>query len=71
MEYELKQNPTPDEWAVLIWKRVDGRKELDGCAIFKGRECYKRAIDYRNLMVAIQASVASKGDICKSSAQTK
>lgn len=59
MEYELKQNPAPYEWAVLIWKRVDRRKELDGCAIFKGGNCYQRATDYRDLMSGIEAGICS------------
>jgi hypothetical protein len=76
MEYEVKQNPAPDEWAVLIWKRVQGKKELDGCAIFKGSNCHQRAIEYRDLMAGIEAGICAivltpKGEPCKSSAQAK
>lgn len=58
MEYELKQNPAPNEWAVLMWKRVDGRKELASCAVFSGEFANQLASDYRDLAVALQAKLA-------------
>jgi hypothetical protein len=58
MEYELKQNPAPNEWAVLIWKRVDGRKELDGTVTFANGLAEERANHFRDLMVALTAGIA-------------
>ena len=59
MQFELKQNPAPNEWSVLIWKFVDGKKELDACALFTGIRSHQLAVDYRDLMISLENGMAS------------
>jgi hypothetical protein len=59
MEFELKQNPAPMEWAVLIKALVDNRKEIVTVVTFKGENALQLATDYRDLSIALQSGLVS------------
>lgn len=50
MDYEVKQNPAPHEWAVLIWQTVENRREISAVATFKGENALQLAVEYQECM---------------------
>lgn len=57
-EYQLKQNPAPDEWSVLIIAPSDTRTKIVTVVTFKGERAFELAEEYNNLMICLQAGAA-------------
>ena len=55
VDYELKQNPAPFEWAVLIIESSETRRKIVTVVTFKGENSLKLATDYRDLQLCLQA----------------
>ena len=55
MQYQLKQNPAPNEWTVLILKPVHNRHEILNTVTFKGENALGYAQWYYNTMIMLEA----------------